>query len=362
MRIVVTGLSGNIGTALLQRLGARADEHDIVGVSRRPPRGGEPYHLASWVCVDLASELARPTLTEVFEGADAVVHLAWAFQPARDLDYLDRVTVGGSHAVLAAADSARVPHLIHMSSVGVYSPAPTVDRLVPVGEDYPRRGIDSLAYSRQKVAVEDDLDAYEASRAQERRTLVTRLRPGLVMQRAAASGILRYGAPPWLPAAFLRHLPVILLDRSIVFPAVHSDDVAAAIIAALDRKVAGAFNLAADPALTRDEVAGALGAHGVHLPLAVLRGAAGLAWRAQLQPLDPGWIDLLGAVPLLDCSRAVRELGWTPKTDARDALRELVAGMGDSAGTASAPLRRRSVMDELRALVGRGPVTGRQQS
>lgn len=361
MRIVVTGLSGNIGTALLQRLVAQADAHDIVGVSRRPPRDGEPYHLASWVCVDLASDLARPTLTDVFDGADAVVHLAWAFQPAKDVDYLERATVGGSHAVLAAADSARVPHLIHMSSVGVYSPAPSLDRLLPVAENQPRRGIDTLAYSRQKVAVEDDLDAYEASRPKQRRTMVTRLRPGLVMQRAAASGILRYGAPPWLPSAFLRNLPVILLDRSIVFPAVHSDDVAAAIIAALERRVGGAFNLAADPPLTRDDVAGALGAHGVHLPLGVLRGAAGLAWRAQLQPLDPGWIDLLGAVPLLDCSRAARELGWTPQVNARDALRELVAGMADSAGTASAPLRRRSVLDELRTLVGRGPVTGRQQ-
>jgi UDP-glucose 4-epimerase len=33
MRIVITGASGNVGTALLRVLGA---EHEIVGVVRRP--------------------------------------------------------------------------------------------------------------------------------------------------------------------------------------------------------------------------------------------------------------------------------------------------------------------------------------
>ena len=34
MRVVITGASGNVGTALLRALPA---EHDIVGVVRRPP-------------------------------------------------------------------------------------------------------------------------------------------------------------------------------------------------------------------------------------------------------------------------------------------------------------------------------------
>jgi nucleoside-diphosphate-sugar epimerase len=34
MRIVITGASGNVGTALLRVLPA---EHDVVGVVRRPP-------------------------------------------------------------------------------------------------------------------------------------------------------------------------------------------------------------------------------------------------------------------------------------------------------------------------------------
>ena len=87
MRIVVTGLSGNLGTALLRRLGAEGG-HDITGISRRPPQG-EPYQLARWVALDLAQEGAEQRLREVFAGADAVVHLAWGFQPSHDLTYLE---------------------------------------------------------------------------------------------------------------------------------------------------------------------------------------------------------------------------------------------------------------------------------
>ena len=76
----------------------------------------------------------------------------------------------------------------------------------------------------------------------------------------------------------------------------------------------------------------------------------------QLQPLDPGWLDLAFAVPLLDCGRARRELDWTPAVDARTALTQVVAGMADTASTASPALRPRSVAAELTALVRKGPI------
>jgi nucleoside-diphosphate-sugar epimerase len=43
VRIVITGASGNIGTALLRRLREGAQAHEVVGVCRRPPTGGLPY-------------------------------------------------------------------------------------------------------------------------------------------------------------------------------------------------------------------------------------------------------------------------------------------------------------------------------
>ena len=59
---------------------------------------GEPYQLARWVAARPRAEAREERLREVFAGADAVVHLAWGFQPSHVPDYLDRVGIGGTAA------------------------------------------------------------------------------------------------------------------------------------------------------------------------------------------------------------------------------------------------------------------------
>ena len=175
------------------------------------------------------------------------------------------------------------------------------------------------------------------------------------MQGDAGSAILRYGLPAFLPSSALRLVKVLPLDPALVIQAVHTPDVADAIARALERRIGGAFNLAADPPLSASDIAAALGARLVPAPRAVLRAAVAAGWNLGVQPLDPGWIDLAFAVPLMDSGRARRELGWEPRTDARTALAELVAGMKSGRGTSSAPLRPRAVAAELRDLVRAGP-------
>ena len=184
-------------------------------------------------------------------------------------------------------------------------------------------------------------------------------RPGRSAQRAAGRARLRYGVPAYLPATLLRHVPVLPVDRDLAVPLVHSTDVADAVALVLRDRATGPFNLAAEPAVTRDLIAEVLGAHPVHVPRAVLRAAANVTWRARLQPLDPGWIDLAFSVPLLDTSRARTVLGWSPTVDARIALSEVVTGMSDASGTSSPALRPRSVPAELAALVLHGQVVRR---
>lgn len=358
MRIIVTGASGNIGTALLRRLGEESQRLDVVGICRRPPAARPPYDSASWHELDLAEADAGERLGVLLAGADAVVHLAWLFQPSHDLDYLERANVAGTAALVRAAASAGVAHVVHLSSVGAYAPGPDGVR---VGESWPVEGVPSLPYSRQKVAVERLLDAQEQAGGPTGMR-IARLRPGVVVQRAAGSALLRYGLPAVFPASLVRRLPVLPLDRSLVVQLVHASDVADAIVRTLRAGATGAFNLVAEPVLTRDDIAAALGARPLHVPKAMVRGAAALAWRARVQPVDPGWLDLAYAVPTLDAGRAHRELGWVPSVDAHSALAEAVAGMADAAGTASPALRRRSVGRQLVQLVRQGPVSHRHLS
>ena len=154
-------------------------------------------------------------------------------------------------------------------------------------------------------------------------------------------------------------LPLLPLDRRLCIPLVHADDVAEAISQVIERRAAGPFNLAAEPPIGRDDVAAALGARAVHIPSGVLGALVDLSWRARLQHIDRGWLDLAFTVPLLDCSRARTELGWTPKWTSTDALADLLDGVAKR-HTDSAPLRRRSMLDLLRRDVTEGWISSRR--
>jgi UDP-glucose 4-epimerase len=325
MRVVIVGATGNAGTALLRRLQAEPDV-ELAGVARRLPEPVGVYRDVDWHAMDVASP---ERLAEVFRGAGAVVNLAWQIQPSHDPRRLFRTNVLGTREVVRAALEAKVGTLVQASSVGVYSPGPK-DALVT--EDYPRRGVLPSSYSRHKALVERMLDGVEGLR-------VVRVRPGLIFQREAGTEIARYFAGPLLPARLLRsqRIPVVPAHRRLRLQAVHADDVADAYARILRSDAGGAFNLAAGPVL--DGPLAARVFHGVPLkvPAAALAGAAALSWWGRLQPIDPGWIHLALAAPLMSTGRAERELGWRPRHDAVAALKELVAGIADRAGRASSP-------------------------
>jgi len=354
MRIVITGASGNVGSALVRRL-AQGGSHDLVGVVRRPPAGQAPAPGVDWAAVDLTAQADVPALRAAVTGADAVVHLAWGFQPSHREDHLRELGVGGTARVIDAVLATGVPHLVHMSSVGAYSPKRDD---APVDESWPAGGVPTSMYSRHKAAAESLLDELQHDAPD---VVVTRMRPGIIGQRSAGSALLRYGLPALVPAALLRHVPVLPIDSGLVIPMVHADDVADALVRVVEGRVPGAFNLAAQPPITAQDVADALHARLVHVPSAAVRAAVSASWHARLQPLDPGWIDLGYAVPLLDTTRARTELGWAPATDARSVLTETLAGMQDTASSDTPVLRPRTVAGGLLRALRRGPVTRRRE-
>lgn len=354
MRIVITGASGNVGTALLRTLGG--DGHELVGIARRPPEPTGVYESVEWHGIDLTARDVAERLRPVLDGADAVVHLAWGFQPTRNTDYLTQLGVGGTAAVLEAAHNAGVGHLVHMSSVGAYTGGRYGRR---VTEAWPTTGIPSSPYSRDKSAAEALLDRYESERGTTA-VPVARMRPGFIVQKAAASGLMRYALPGYVPMALLPLLPVLPLDRDLCIPLIHADDVAAAITRVVERRATGPFNLAADRPITRDDVSDALSAKPFHVPSGILGALVELSWRLRLQPIDRGWIDMAFTVPLLDCTRADTELDWRPQWSAEAALADVIDGVARQAHTASPPLRRRALLEQLARDLTKGRMTTRR--
>ncbi len=344
MHVVVTGATGNVGSRLVERLAADTDVTRIVGFSRRAPSTFPDR--AEWRRCDVADAVP----TDLLRGADAVVHLAWLFQPTRDPSATWAANVEGTARLLAAVAEADVPVLVHASSVGAYSPG----RGRPVDESWPTHGVPTAAYSREKAYVERMLDVFEARHP---RTRVVRLRPGYIFRREASVEQRRLFAGPFAPTQLIAKVgPPVLPDPGLTLQIVHTDDVVEAYRLALVRDVSGAFNIATDPVLDVPAIGRILGRRTVPVPRGAVRRAVAAAWAMRLVPASPGLVDLALQVPVMRTDRAREVLGWAPTVDAADTFRALWEGFRTAEGGQTPPLAPETSgplrINELRTGVG----------
>ncbi|MDO0924561.1 SDR family oxidoreductase [Streptomyces sp. TG1A-8] len=335
-RVVVTGATGNVGTSVVRLLSEDPRIASVHGLARRTPEWSPPK--TQWSAVDLASGTAGPA--ELFEGADAVIHLAWAFQPTHDPATTWRTNVLGSIRVYEAVAAARVPVLVHASSVGAYSPGPK-DR--PVDESWPTHGWPDAAYCREKAYLERTLDVFERDHPEVR---VVRMRPAFLFKWQSASEQRRIFGGRFLPGPLARPelLPFLPDVPGLRLQALHTDDAAEAYRLAVHSDSArGAYNLAAEPPVDAAMLAEMLGARPVRLPRTAVRSAIAAAWGLHLLPASPHLFDAVLRLPLMDWSRARTELGWRPRYTADEVLREFLDGLQKGGGMETAPLQGHKV-------------------
>lgn len=325
---MVVGATGNVGTSLVESLAADPSVGSVVGLARRVPQWTAPK--TEWVAADVAED----DLTGLFRSADVVVHLAWLFQPTHDPATTWRTNVLGSIRVFDAVADAGVPALVYASSVGAYSPGPKDSG---VDERWPTHGWPGAAYTREKAYVERVLDRVELDHPG---TRVVRLRPAFTFKRQSASQQRRLFAGPFVPGRLIRPstVPVVPDLPGLRFQAVHTADVAEAYRLAALRPVRGAFNIAAEPAVDAQLLAECLQARVIGMPVAPARAVLSTLWHLHLVPAAPQLFDAVLRLPLMDTTRARTELGWTPQYDARDAIREFLAGLAEGTGMDTPPL------------------------
>ncbi|MFC4534665.1 NAD-dependent epimerase/dehydratase family protein [Sphaerisporangium dianthi] len=363
MRVIVVGATGNVGTSVVSALESDPDVTSIVGVARRLP-ARRPGIAAERPGVAAAqpgktrwhsADVTTSDLTGIFAGADAVVNLAWLFQPTREPVTTWRANVLGGMRVFRAVAEAGVSILVHASSVGAYSPGPK-DRAVD--ERWPTHGCPGAAYSREKAYLERVLDVFENDHPSIR---VVRMRPGFIFKREAAAGQRRLFAGPFLPGRLLRagRVPFVPGIPGLRVQALHSSDAGEAYRLAVTRSVFGAFNLAAEPVLDAATLADLLGARVVPVAPYVARTAVAAAWHLRLIPASPGLMEMALQIPVMDTTRARTVLGWRPRHTAIEAVGELLEGLRTGAGMDTPPLRADAGgparVGELATGVGRRP-------
>ena len=237
--VVITGVSGFLGQAVLRRLAGSSSVDRIVGLDVREPGfrpRGLQFHL-----VDVAGSDLRP----LFEGADVLVHLAGVHDAIPDEDLMARVNVGGTKRVLEAAAAAGLNKVVLVSSAAVYGAWP--NNPVPLTEDAALRPNPGFPLGVQKAEIERLLAEWALTRPA---AVTTVLRPAFVLGARADHAIARL---------IRARVPLTVGGSVAPVQFVHEDDATEAIALAVERDLPGVYNVAADGWLSRDELRALVG-------------------------------------------------------------------------------------------------------
>jgi dihydroflavonol-4-reductase len=306
MRVVLTGGTGFVGGAVARALRGRGDA--VVALVRAPSKASHLADIGAELVEDDLSDVSR--LTEALEGADAVIHAAGSYRVGirkSERGAMWDANVGTTTRVLDAAEAAGTKRIVYVSTLNVYGNT----HGVAVDETYHR----DLG--------EGFLSWYDETKYGAHEVAEQRLAAGAPIVIVLPSQVYGPGdrsqAGEQLALANAGKLPYRVLD-DVGFGMVHVDDLAAGILAALDRgKVGRTYNLSGPRTTLADVLALAATVGGqkpprLRLPTGLLRAMA-LIGSLIGQPNMRELISASSGVTYwATAARAEEELGFRPRS------------------------------------------------
>jgi UDP-glucose 4-epimerase len=283
----MTGAAGRLARAVLPMLCGNARIERVTGIDRVAIGYAHPK------LAPLRADIGDRGAHAALRGADALVNLAFVVLRGRmPLARMRATNVDATKALLAAAMDAGIASIVHLSSAAVYGHG------LDVTEEAPLAPLPRFNYARHKAEV----DAW-----------IARTMPHAAVLRPTI--VLGPNAHPLLTTLLGLPFYVRVADPQPRLSLVHEDDVAQAIVLALDTGAHGAFNLAAHGTFVVRDLVRARHRHASAVSPSLARVALHAAWRIAGWGGEPGWIDGASGSLTLDCGRARRALGWRPRYD-----------------------------------------------
>lgn len=294
LRVMVTGAAGHLARAVLPLLCDSAEITNVVALDRNSV-------LFKHAKIDpLRADLRDASIESVLKRCDALVHLAWTVIRGRmSAGAMRANNIDASLKLFLAARAADVKCVIQVSSAAVYGSGSLVS------EHAALQPLDNFLYAQQKAEFE---------------TWLVKEFPAALILRPHI--ILGPNALPLLKSLLAVPFYVKLDDPQPLLQCVHEDDVAAAIVLALNASAAGAFNLAASDTFSYRDIIRQRHRHAFGIPYGVGRTALYAVWRALGLGAEPGWAAGMRHDLTLDCHKARELLGWQPRYSSLDALQQ----------------------------------------
>lgn len=265
MRVLVTGASGHVGGAAAQALAAAG--HEVIGTGRGENLG----HTAHWIQADLRDPELSERIHRAVGPCSAIVHAGACIDFAPDNEDVVRANCSGTHALLTLARRWESMPFVFISSIGVIG----TPRIHPITEAHPV--VPASVYAASKHFGEELVRIYAQSSAPAvSLRLTSPVGPGLRARRIFSIFV----------EAALRGEALRVSEPYRQQDYVDVRDAAAAIVACLDKRVTGTFNLASGNPVSNRTLANRIVAaleSGSAIEIAAADDASPLIWDVSIE-------------------------------------------------------------------------------
>jgi len=311
-KVVITGISGYLGTQILRLLDQDKDVETVVGIDIRPPN-------YSTKKLKFYSRDVRESLVDIFteNKVDSAFHLAFVLPPKMGIDAHD-INIRGSQSFLHACEATAVEALFYQSSHTVYGAHPDNPPLIT--DDQPLKPTPNFPYGLDKAEV--DLMFQEYAKAHPKQS-VTIVRVVSVVGPGAG--------PSGLNVLFM---PVTMYvsgyDPGWQF--IFEDDLARLDVTLVKERRSGIFNAGAEGALSYREMLRSTGKPSLGLPSWLWKFLITFSWNLHIQRKSPsGGLEYMKHPIIVSTEKLSKTTGFKFTKNSQDALKSYMdAKMAES--------------------------------
>lgn len=297
-RILVTGIGSYIGSSLAARLEQDPGVELVVGLDTRAPR--VPLRRTQLVTADTRAGAVARLLFDT--QVDTIVHEQIVRRPgaAMSVQAMHELNVIGSLQLIAACErSPSVRTIVVRGSAGVYGSEPNAPQFFTeeMTTLFPMRS----RFQRDVAEIETMFAAFSRRHPG---VTCTMLRYQPAVGPAIDGQVTRYLSLP-APPTYLGYDPRIQV--------IHERDAVDAIVAAIERPVEGAVNVAAPGTIGLTKMIRLAGRPSLPIAAPLFGAVTGAARRAGLPPLSDDFARVLRYGRAVDSTRLTEEVGFTPR-------------------------------------------------